>query len=490
METAFQRHGCRTKNFSGTWLYRFKRESGELIRLRVEELVTVCDGTLYNSQKGSTLFDGVSIDSRSVSPGALFIAIKGEKNDGHDFISQAIESGAGSLLVQYDYPLINQIPGNVPYVAVKDSHQAMLTLAKNYRDSLDAEFTAITGSNGKTTTKELTYCLLSAVEEKSYRSPGNLNNLFGVPLSLFAVESDAKACILELGISTKNEMPQLAQLVNPDVVLFTNIGSSHLQYLTSKEDVAKAKLELVKNAKADVKVILNADDQVLVSEAKNIRESFITFGLDKDADFMIDSINQNTDGSTTVVIENNRFHLPLVGKHQVYNLLAAYAIVRTLGYSFFEVDTEKINLATAPMRGQMQKVNNFIIITDYYNANPESMKAGLEAFFNMPNENRRVLILGDMLELGKKETAYHQEVGEFLSDKKYDILITVGKLAKEIAKNCNQQAGSIVQYTDKNEATSDILNYLKPNDFIYMKASRGIGLENIYDVLQHQREDT
>ena len=458
--------------------------------MRVEELVAVCDGTLYNSQKGSALFEGVSIDSRSVSPGALFIAIKGEKNDGHDYILQAIKSGAGSLLIQYDYPLINQIPGDVPYVAVKDSHQAMITLAKKYRDSLDAKFAAITGSNGKTTTKELTFCLLSAVEKKSYRSPGNLNNLFGVPLSLFAVGADARACILELGISTNNEMPQLAKLVNPDVILLTNIGSSHLQFLASKEAVAKAKLELVKNANPDAKVILNADDPILVSEAKKLKDSFVTYGLDNDADFTVDSIEQNADGSTVVVIEHNRFNLPLAGKHQVYNLLAAYAIVRTFGYSFFEIVTEKINLATAPMRGQMKKVSGFTIITDYYNANPESMKAGLEAFFNIPDENRRVLILGDMLELGKKESAYHQEIGEFISDRKFDLLVTVGKLAKEIAKNCNQQAGSIVQYADKNEATSDILNHLKPNDFIYMKASRGIGLEKIFDVLQHQREDT
>lgn len=457
--------------------------------MRYDALAAICDGTLYNSQRGDASFSGVSIDSRTVSPGQLFIAIRGEQNDGHDYIDQAIKKGANGILAQFDFPRLEHIGGETAVVAVKDSHKAMLRLASSYRDSLVAKFVGITGSNGKTTTKELCYCLLKALEEKTYRSPGNLNNLFGVPLALFAIDDDAKIVVQELGISTKNEMPKLAEIVHPDVIVLTNVGSSHLEFLSTVEDVARAKLELVKNADTSVPVLINADDPVLMNETKRVRNNFITFAIDSNADFKPDSIEMQPDGTSIVTIENNLFKLPLLGRHQAYNLIAAYAVARTLGYSFFDVDTQSISLETAPMRGQTIKVNDLTIISDCYNANPESMKAGLKAFFEIPTDKRRVLILGDMLELGKKSPAFHEEIGEYLSDNKFDLLITVGKMAEYIHKNCNFQDTITVQYRDSNEATLDIKDLIKPGDLIYIKASRGIGLDKVLDVLQLPREE-
>ncbi len=458
--------------------------------MRFDQLATYCHGNLNNSSHDAKLFHGVSIDSRTLSRDELFIAINGEQQDGHAYINNAIEQGAAGVVVENAYLNSNALSDNTAVVAVEDSHTAMLDLAKEYRNSLSAKAIAITGSNGKTTTKELTFTLLQAVEKNVYKTPGNLNNLFGLPLTIFSIDKACKAMVLELGISTENEMPQLAEIAQPDVVLITNIGVSHLEFLSTVEEVAKAKLELIKNADASVPLIINGDDAVLVAEAKKMRESFITFSVDNDADFNVEKITPHVDGGNIVTIENYEFYLPLIGKHQIANLVAAYAAVRTLGYSFESVDTIQIKFDTAPMRGQMLEVAGMKIIADCYNANPDSMKAGLKAFFDLKSDKRKVLILGDMLELGDDAKKYHAELGEYISNNKFDLLITVGELVKEIYKNCNASGLKKVEYVDSMTLSREIFSHVTEDDFIYIKGSRGVGLEKVLHVLQTSGEET
>ena len=447
---------------------------------------------MYNTDNAARSFAGVSIDSRAVVAGQLFVAIRGEHNDGHDFIKAAIEAGAVGIVAEQTWPELQNVRGDVAVVAVNDSHEAMLTLAGNYRDNLDAHFIGITGSNGKTTTKELTYHLLAAVTSDVYRSPGNLNNLYGVPLALFAIGKNTKYAVLELGISTDKEMPKLAEIVRPDLVAITNVGPSHLQFMDSVESVARAKLELVRSADDSVPLVVNADDSILMKQAMLVRDNLITFALDNKADFRVDSIEPDSLDSTNVTIEGYRFLLPLSGRHQVSNLLAAYAIVRTLGFNFENIDTANIQLSTAPMRGQIVKHRGVTFVSDCYNANPASVRAGLEAFFALPKMSRRIVVLGDMLELGHDAQKHHEEIGELLSQWEFDLVALVGPLSKHTYNyliNADIESTKLRHYTNAKTCAMDLEGLFRADDLVYVKASRGIGLEVVIEMMAHDGED-
>lgn len=459
--------------------------------MRFDNLAAITGGTVYNTDNAARSFTGVGIDSRTIAAGQLFVAIRGERNDGHNFIKAALEAGASGIVAEYNWPGLQNVRGDVVVVAVNNSHEAMLTLAGNYRDNLDARIIGITGSNGKTTTKELTYHLLAAVTSDVYRSPGNLNNLYGVPLALFAIGKHTKHAVLELGISTDTEMPKLAEIVRPDLVAITNVGPSHLQSLDSVEAVARAKLELVRNADDSVPLIVNGDDAVLMEQAQTVRDNLITFALDSDADFQVKAIEPDGVDSTIVTIDGHQFRLPLLGRHQVANLLAAYAIVRTLGFSFENVDTASIQLSTAPMRGQIVKRRGVTFVSDCYNSNPASLRAGLETFFAMPASSRRIVVLGDMLELGRDAQKLHQEVGEFLAQSEFELVALVGPLSKvivDVLHSFGIDPSRYRHYSDAASCAADLRTYFKANDLVYVKASRGIGLEAVIETIAHDGE--
>jgi UDP-N-acetylmuramoyl-tripeptide--D-alanyl-D-alanine ligase len=458
-----------------------------LISLRFEQLAAITGGTLYNTSTASRSFRGVSIDSRSTQADELFFAIRGDRNDGHDFIDQAVQKGASGVVVEFTYPKFDLIKGDMAVVAVHNSHEAMIKLAKNYRETSRARFVAVTGSNGKTTTKELAIGLINAVEEHAYCSPGNLNNLYGVPLALFGMPADTTVAVMELGISTPGEMTLLAEVVRPDVIVITNVGPSHLEFLNSVEAVAQAKLELVKAASEDVPVIVNADDAVLMAEAQKHSSNLITFAIDGKADFTPESIAREDKGITLVTIDSHTFRLPLAGKHQVYNLLAAYAVFNTLGFTFENYNTLSVSLGTVPMRGQIVQKNNITFFADCYNANPDSVRAGLETFFETPWEKRRIIILGDMLELGASSAAYHREIGRLLSKHSFDLAVFVGDLSKHAMRevlSSGIEESKVRHYDNSLECARSIVEYFKENDFVFVKASRGVGLEAVIDTVE------
>ncbi|UCD64705.1 MAG: UDP-N-acetylmuramoyl-tripeptide--D-alanyl-D-alanine ligase [Candidatus Zixiibacteriota bacterium] len=459
--------------------------------MRFTELAAVTGGKLLTEERAEHSFTGVSIDSRQVQSGQLFMAIRGENKDGHDFIEQAIGNGAAGVVLETSRRRTEGFADDAAVVAVVNSHEAMLRLARSYRDSLAARFVGITGSNGKTTTKELAARLLRAVEKKTYCSAGNLNNLYGVPLAIFAIPQDTREAILELGISTRNEMPRLADLVRPEVIMLTNVGPSHLEFLESVQAVAQAKLELVKRAAPQVPVIVNADDPVLMAELKKVRTDYITFALDAGADFTAEHITRGETGESVVSIEGHRFRLPLVGRHQVYNLLAAYALLRTMGYSLDGIDTFQLALDTAPMRGQRVVLGGITFVADCYNANPESMKAGLQAYFETESDSRRVVILGDMLELGREAERYHRQVGRQLAEYDFELAVLVGAMARFIREGALETGADATRFRyfeNSGQAAEQIRELLNRGDLVYIKGSRGIGLETIMDVFDKKQE--
>jgi len=455
--------------------------------LQFNQLEAVTGGTLCGIAAGTSYFRGVSIDSRTVTDGNLFVAIHGERDDGHKYIDQALTRRAAGVMVDHSCADLELIVNRAPVLAVDDTHRAMIILAAKYRDDLKAKFVAVTGSNGKTTTKEFIYQLLQAVMLGAYRSPGNLNNLFGVPLSIFAIPSDCRIAVLELGISTADEMPRLAALVRPSAIVITNVGPSHLEFLDTIEDVAQAKLELVRKAEPTTPVIVNGDDRVLLSESKKIRPDVITFSIRGNGDFCLDTAPVLTDSGQKVVIEDNHFELPLPGNHQVENLLAAYAVVRTLGFNFHDVDTTEIKFQSAPMRGQLEEHSGVRVLLDCYNANPDSVKAGLQTFDQLNTAGRKIVLLGDMLELGNESEQFHREIGRLLADYKYDRIILVGThsaatMEAVLEVGCDRRIISYFRTTY--EAVEGLTGFFNEGDLVYIKGSRGMGMESILETIE------
>ena len=439
-------------------------------------------GTLLSAEKAEKQFVGVSIDSRTLSRGSLFVALRGQSTDGHQYIQQAIDKGAAGILSELSWPNLGDARDKVAVVAVKDSHEAMMLLAEKYRETSKAHFVGITGSNGKTTTKELAYRLIGAIEKHVYRSPGNFNNLYGMPLSIFAMPEETKVAVMEMGISVPGEMTRLTKMVKPNVICITNVGPSHLEFLKSVEGVAHAKLEMVRMSPKDTPVIINADDPVLVSETARVREDVITFGIKNDATYKPSEITTGADGATVVEIEGNRFRLPLFGRHHVYNLLAAYAIVRTLGYDLSNADTEAIALGTAPMRGEVLVIGGATIIADCYNANPDSVRSVLKSFDELPDDRRRVIVLGDMLELGETEEKYHREIGTLLARTRFDKLVLVGprcRFTLAAAMEAGLPEYRARHYDDAAACAADVATIFGDNTLALVKGSRGIGLEKV-----------
>jgi UDP-N-acetylmuramoyl-tripeptide--D-alanyl-D-alanine ligase len=453
-----------------------------LITLRFDQLVRITGGTLYNTEQAARVFRGVSIDSRKLEPGQLFIALRGERNDGHNYIEAALKSGATGLVVEFDYPGLQLIGGEIPVVAVTNSHKAMIDVAVDYRDKVDPQRIGVSGSNGKTTTKEMIFHLLSAVEKHVYRSPGNYNNLFGMPLALMSMPQDTNVAVLEMGISVPGEMSRLAEIVKPDVMVITNVGPSHLEFLGTVEGVARAKLEVVQAMTPDQPLIINADDDVLVDEVKKVGRDYVSFGIEKKATFRPSSIKTDDTGATVVGIEKHQFRLSMFGRYQVYNLLAAYAAVRTSGYTFDGTDTLAIELRTAPMRGEIVVNSGVTFFSDCYNANPDSVMSGLMSFAERKKDGRRLIVLGDMLELGRESERYHRQVAVELSKIPFDYLALVGPMSSIIADELIDAGGdseTIEHFKDSDDCADRLSRFFMAGDLVYVKGSRGIGLEAI-----------
>lgn len=447
-------------------------------------LAQLTGGELRRDDQLSRQFTGVSIDSRSIGSGQLFIALKGQRVDGHDYVAAALDRGAAAALVNTDSDVLAILEQSAPVVSVADTYTAMIRLAKSYRDLVTATRIGITGSNGKTTTKEITHTLLSAVAANVFRSPGNLNNLYGAPLALFAMPRDTKFAVIEMGISIPGEMARLADIVQPQVVAITNVGATHLEFLGSVEGVAQEKLSLVAHSAPDTKLIVNADDALLMHEAKKLGRELITFGVTQPATYQAERIEPGPDGATLVVIDGHRFHMNLFGAHQVYNLLTAYAIARTVGLSFDGIDTESIRFVSSPMRGELLKSHGVSFIVDCYNANPGSVESGLNSFVTYRTSGRRIVILGDMLELGESAAMYHRRMGEQANDRRIDIAVFVGPLARDAfdaALAAGRSSKSTFHYPDSRSCARETAAMFQDGDLVYVKGSRGIGLEVVVE---------
>ncbi|ETI66138.1 UDP-N-acetylmuramoyl-tripeptide--D-alanyl-D-alanine ligase [Neobacillus vireti] len=434
------------------------------------------------------MIKGVTIDSRKIAAGNLFVPFKGENADGHKYVEEAIHKGAAAALWQKDVP---NPPADLPILVVDDCLVALQELARKYRKQLPVKVVGITGSNGKTTTKDMTAGLLS-IQYKVQKTEGNYNNHIGLPLTVLGLSEDTEIAVLEMGMSGRGEIEFLTKLACPDAVVITNIGESHLLDLGSREGIAEAKLEILEGLQNGGLAVLNGDEPLLMERIQQIKGNVRvqTFGRNKTNHIYPTEITQIKQGNSFKINRSEVvFELPVLGTHNILNALASMEIAQ-----YFSIPYEKINAGLAGIKltnMRMELVEGRRgekIINDAYNASPTSVMAAIELVANIQGYGRKILVLGDMLELGPQEEQYHLQIGEGLDANKIDYLFTFGTLGKAIAKGASKVLGEhrVFAYTNKEELIQKLEQYVDKATLVLVKASRGMKLEEIVMVLQNK----
>lgn len=451
--------------------------------LTLENIAKVCGGVYVGSpEKKEQEVQGIVTDSRKVEEGFLFVPIKGARVDAHDFIDGVMEKGALCTLTERELG-----EKSFPYIKVNSSLQAVKDIAEFYLKQLSIPVVGITGSVGKTSTKEM----IAAVLEEKYnvlKTKGNFNNELGVPLTVFGLRPDHEIAVLEMGISDFGEMHRLAKIARPDTCVITNIGLCHLEFLKSRDGILKAKTEIFDFLESDGHVILNGDDDKLITvrDVKGIKPLF--FGVDNHQGVWADEIESKGLKGISCQIhageESFKVLIPIPGRHMVYNALAGTAVGLTYGMNMEEIKKGIESLQSLSGRFHIIETGNRTIVDDCYNANPVSMKASLDVLQDALG--RRVAILGDMGELGKEEVEMHREVGVYAAARDIDKIICVGELAGDMAEAARLAAPTkdIVHFAEKESLLEALPEMIRDGDTILVKASHFMEFEKVVEMLK------
>ena len=443
-------------------------------KLTTDEIAVAVSGTVTGV---NTEITSICTDSRKITKGCLFIALVGESFDGHKFAKSAAEQGAAAVMcherVECDCTVIN----------VFDTRAALLDLAGYYRRLFDIPLIALTGSVGKTTTKEMTYDVVSK-KYKTLKNFENLNNEVGLPITVFNLDETFEAAVLEMGMNHFGEISRLSRAAKPTMAIMSNIGVAHLENLGSQENILKAKLEILEGLTENAPVILNGDDKFL-SGAKITGHPVYYYGINnEECDVKAVDIKEGKLETTFSVLYKDTktdVVLPTVGIHNVYNALAAFTAGMLMGVKPEEAAEALGEYKPAGMRQRVNVRKGLTVIEDCYNANPDSMKAALSILGNM--DCRKIAVLGDMLELGEISEQAHREVGQYVAQNKVDYLFTFGEMSKLTAEEAKAQGVTAYSFDDKAELSELLLKTVKTNDCILFKGSRGMKLEEVLHTL-------
>ena len=452
--------------------------------LTISELLLATNGTLVQGNKNDRIND-VVIDSRKVNSENLFVAIIGENLDGHNFMQGAYEKGCRNFMKNKSNSI--KIDGSdINLIEVEDTTLALGDISRFYKEKYDIPYIGVTGSVGKTTTRDMVYSAVSS-KLKTLKNQGNLNNHFGVPLTLFNLDKSYECAVIEMGMSGFNEIEYLANIVDPKIAVISNIGMSHIENLGSQEGILQAKMEITSKFDKDNILIVNGDDEFL-STLKNKEYDFTikTFGFNKKNDIYCESYELTEEDITFVCVidgKKEKVFIPTVGEHNIYNAMAAILVGMSLNISLEDIKSGLNNYIATKMRLDIIKNDKMTIINDAYNASPDSMTAALKIIGRY--KERRVAILGDMFEMGEHSEYGHRLVGKS-SIENADVLITIGDDSQFIgdeAKNLGFNAENIHHFKTKEDAINEIDNLVKEKDVILVKASRGMKLEKIVEYL-------
>ena len=461
------------------------------MELRAEDILTATNGTLLQG-KPEAVLRGVSNDSRRIAPGELFVPLSGSNCDGHFFIADAFSRGADASFIQRQHPLgagLRERFAEKVLIEVADPLHALGDLAHYWRQKFSIPVVAITGSNGKTTTKEMTWQIVSQ-KLSALKNPGNWNNLIGLPLSLLQLGQQHQVAILEMGMSARGEIQRLAEIAAPDIGVITNIGPAHLEQLITIENIMAAKGELFAALRPEGIAVVNQDDERVVSLAQTTRARVLTYGLR--AGDVRGIVSPTRSGEATLfdlAIQGKEITitLPLPGGMFLSNALAAAAVGHALQLPLEDVKRGLEQFQAMPGRMERISMGGATIINDAYNANPVSMEGSLRVLSSVQNGTRKIAVLGDMLELGEQTAAYHRQAGYCAAQLGIDYLFLYGSFAAAVAEGA--RAGAIDErhiliFATKEALAEQLEQTMKHGDWILVKGSRAMGMEQVITLLR------
>ena len=472
--------------------------------MNIAEVAGAVKGNIIHGSKTINI-SSVSTNSKEVSEGALFVPIIGEQYDAHDFIEDAYKHGALACLTSKE----DIYHEGITCIQVEDTLVALQDLARYYRNQFNIPIIGITGSVGKTSTKEMISGVLST-RYNVLKTAGNMNSQIGLPLMMFRLEEEHDIAVIEMGISEEGEMDKLVSIAQPNAAIVTNIGVSHIGQLKTKENIRKEKLKIINEFNKESILFINGNDPLLeellecsqkygkidmseTTENKLKRSSLISFGTKGSNDYHSQDI-KTEDGKTYFTLVNSNtgskedIVLPLLGEHNVNNALCALAVARAYNIPMSIAKKGIEDYQSLAMRGEIKKAHGITIIDDTYNASPDSMKSGIEILLSLSGVKRRIAVLADILELGSVSKQIHTEVGEFIASKNIDELITIGQEAKYIAEGVNSNKKNIITHSFDNnsQAIKYLEGILTEGDAILVKGSRGMKTEEIVQYLLHE----
>lgn len=448
---------------------------------RISEILKATKGTIINDFS-NFFIKGISIDSRKIKEGELFIAIKGKNFNGHDFIKEAVQKGAKTIIFDNSSKIENLLLSDIPFIKVANTKIALGDIAKYYRHLFKCQTVAITGSNGKTTVKEMIAFLLSK-KFKVVKAPESYNNEIGVPLTIFQLQKDTDFLILEMEMNQFGGIKRLCEIANPNIGIITNIGDTHLEFLKDQNGVAKEKSELLEYLSPKGIAVLNNDDSIIKKMSKKFFLREIFFGIkNKNCEIFATLLELKKDKTRFLFLDKSEVEIPLIGIHNIYNFLAGIGVIKAIDLDPFQFLDLK-DFQPPPLRTQIFKFNkNIKIILDCYNANPSSMEIALENLKIIFLKERKIGILGDMKELGEKSEEFHYQLGKkageifaklfFYGD--YGEAIKKGFLAK------NRREEDFYLFSSREELVVKLIDILKEGDIILIKGSRILKMEEMF----------
>ena len=460
------------------------------VPLTAAGVAAAVNGRIVSGEPSATI-GRISIDSRAVAAGDFFVAIRGDRFDGHRFVGGAVAAGATGVLVDRAGE-VGPLPTGTLVVEAADTTAALQALARHVRRQSRARVVAITGSAGKTTTKEACAELLSA-RYRVFRNKGNLNNHIGLPLSLLDLRSGPEVAVVELGMNHSGEIRTLVAIAEPEVRVWTNVGDAHIGFFESADAIADAKAEILEGASAGDVLIANADDPRIMARIRGFAGRTVTFGIQKDADVRASGVQmRGLEGIRAAVrtpAGGFQLETPLLGTGNLANVLAATAVAVTFEVPLDVIATRAATLRPSHHRGELLRLPGGVtLIDDSYNSSPSALKRSLEIVAGARGSARKIAVLGEMLELGDHAASLHRECGRAAKDAGLDFLLAVGGAAAaelaDAARAAGMPAGAVVAVAGREEATAEMLRRTRAGDLVLVKGSRGIGLEAVVDRLK------
>lgn len=453
-----------------------------MVRGQVNEAAAIMEGKV-TSGRAESVWEGAALDSRKIRGGELFFALAGDRTDGHQFVSQALERGASAAIVSQPV----EAPMEAGLIEVDDTFEALHRLTRQIRCRVPQQLVAVTGSVGKTTTKEILATLLER-RYKVARNPGSLNNLYGFPVALLGIPDDTEWMVAEMGMSTPGELGRVSRLGRPDMAVFTNVRPAHLEAFGSLRAIAEAKAELLEGLAAEGTVVANRDDPEIVRFVGRHQGPVIWFAMHTEADYGVADIRPHPEGVGSCFRlvagpEEQAIELPLHGLYNVENFLAAAACAHALGVSLAAIADAATEVQSQPMRGVFHQVaEDTVVIDDCYNSNPEALRQALRSARGVTGQ-RHWAILGDMLELGEAAPEMHRQAGREAAKMGFSPIAGVGQLSRDLIAGAAEAGADTQWFESAKKAAEGVGTELRAGDVLLVKGSRGVGLEVVVESL-------